>query len=178
MNKRPNKDTCIELIFDYIRNGMSYSDTLNEVRRKWTFPESTFKRYWGVAKERYNNDRKKINKEKFRISNEREKKALEKGLKTRFDRLFELQNDAERLQQILEKGITKDTLVSHGSPKTYERPLTEIEKEKLLARKQSILKQIQDMEADALPVKSHNTVELKSEFSASDALKLIQDAGQ
>lgn len=176
MTKRPNRDVCLNYMFDMMSTGATYSDILAHVSAKWHYPKRTFDNHWSFVKDKFQNERKNINEKKLKMSADMEIKAHDKGLKTRFDRLFELQNDAEKIQEVLDIGTTKDTTVKDGLPNSFERPLTEMEKEKLIARKQSILKQIQDMEADALPVKSHQTIDLKSEFSAEDALKMLDDA--
>ena len=48
-----SKDKCIELILEQLALGSTYTHTLDLIRRNWTLSESSFKRYWNIANERY-----------------------------------------------------------------------------------------------------------------------------
>ena len=48
-----SKDKCIELILEQLALGSTYTHTLGLIRRNWTLSESSFKRYWNTANERY-----------------------------------------------------------------------------------------------------------------------------
>lgn len=48
-----SKDKCIELILEQLALGSTYTHTLDLIGRNWTLSESSFKRYWNTANERY-----------------------------------------------------------------------------------------------------------------------------
>lgn len=157
---RISKKKSIDFIVKHLEKGTATTDIVGDMLSKFKMSDTSVYNHLKEARDIHSERENKRRKALEEVEMAEEKKARQKGLKTRFDRLFELQNDYDAINRTIEKGITKDTLIQNGHPKTFERPLTESEKERLYGRKQSLIKQIQDMEADALPVTTNTNVNL------------------
>lgn len=155
---RVSKKKSVELIIEHLKKGTATTDIVVDMLSKFELSDTSVYNHLKEAREIYSEHENRRRKALEDVEIKEAKKAHQKGLKTRFDRLFELQNDYDAINGIIERGTTKDTLIQKGQPKTFERPLTESEKERLYGRKQSLIKQIQDMEADALPVTTNTNV--------------------
>ena len=107
-NKRPNKDTCIELILSEMDKGTSKNIVLAKFGKKWRYPEDTFDKHWLEAKELYLERRKEINDAKMEAIKEMEVEAVKRNILSKLDAL-EILTEIATNQIISDKGISNDS---------------------------------------------------------------------
>ena len=113
------QETYISFIIDQLQSGVvGYKDVMSLFVSKWQLSERQFVRYWNIANERHIEAQNKLQKAKDDIYIEAEKEALKMGLKSKHERMLELQamlSPDYRVQEVA--GI------SNGMPIWVDRPL-------------------------------------------------------
>ena len=108
--KRISKTESIKQILNLLRKGYATEEILEEISSNWVLPETTFYNHFKEAKKTYNNELQEQKKELEAIRLTEVKKAAQKGLKSKFERDLELQNDIEYYQDVL-SGKIKTTFI-------------------------------------------------------------------
>lgn len=84
---RPDKENSINIMIEEMYKGARRRDVLKHFQKKWSVPESTFSTHWKIARDRYDQERSKINKDAHKKSAELEAK---RNIMKRIDILDEL----------------------------------------------------------------------------------------
>lgn len=108
--KRISKTESIKQIVELLRQGYATEEILEEISSNWVLPETTFYNHFKEAKKTYNNELQEQKRELEAIRLTEVKKAAQKGLKSKFERDLELQNDIEYYQDVL-SGKIKTTFI-------------------------------------------------------------------
>ena len=108
--KRISKNESIKQIVELLRQGYATEEILEEISSNWVLPETTFYNHFKEAKKTYNNELQEQKRELEAIRLTEVKKAAQKGLKSKFERDLELQNDIEYYQDVL-SGKIKTTFI-------------------------------------------------------------------
>lgn len=103
---------------------LSHGDMRAKYGVNWGKGKTTFDKDWKAAQERLKDYQNKLQKEKERVSIEEEIKTVKKGLKTKSERLLNLQKLADDCLQELESGQTTETIIVDGVPKAFSRKMT------------------------------------------------------
>lgn len=108
--KRISKTESINQILVLLREGYATLDILGVMSSKWELPETTFYNHLKEAKETYQKELLSQQKAIEEVREQEVKKVAQKGLKSKFERDLELQNDIEYYQDVL-SGKIKTTFI-------------------------------------------------------------------
>ena len=118
-----------EWIFELLKlEGLSYGEIFSKFSVKFSKTERTFNEDWKVANERYKLYQFDVNKAKKEVSIAYEVETLKQGLKSKFERTLNLQNQIEYLQKTRDENITTDVIVVSGKVQNVNRKLSIQEK--------------------------------------------------
>lgn len=84
---------------------------------------------------------------------ENTKEGIKSGIKTKYERLMNLQNDVERIEKEIEEKKITDYIVAGGKTQKLVRELTPLELAKLRQVKKDIQSEISKIEGDYAPTK-------------------------
>ena len=134
--KRISKTESIKQILNLLRKGYATEEILEEISSNWALPETTFYNHFKEAKKTYNNELQEQQKE-IEVARAAEvKKATQKGLKSKFERDVEIQDEIEHYKSVLsgeKKGIIHLRAKSNSNRKpTYPTRPTRSEYNKRL----------------------------------------------
>ena len=99
--KRISKTESIKQILNLLRKGYATEEILEEISSNWVLPETTFYNHFKEAKKTYNNELQEQKKELEAIRLTEVKKAVQKGLKSKFERDLEIQDEIEHYKSVL-----------------------------------------------------------------------------
>ena len=99
--KRISKNESIKQIVELLRQGYATEEILEEISSNWVLPETTFYNHFKEAKKTYNNELQEQKKELEAIRLTEVKKAAQKGLKSKFERDVEIQDEIEHYKSVL-----------------------------------------------------------------------------
>jgi hypothetical protein len=151
---KANKQAYIDFIIECFGKGfVERGEVMAMFGKKWQTPPRTFDRYFKQAKEQYTKHRELINKEKLNTTIEEEVKALQSGLKSKIERVLELQKQYDEIDLILQNGVTDTHAFSQGALITGIRPLNALEISKLHLTIKDIRAEISKIEGDYAPNK-------------------------
>ena len=108
--KRISKTESVKQILQLLREGYATLDILGVMSSKWELPETTFYNHLKEAKETYQKELLSQQKAIEEVREQEVKKVAQKGLKSKFERDLELQNDIEYYQDVL-SGKIKTTFI-------------------------------------------------------------------
>ena len=108
--KRISKTESVKQILVLLREGYATLDILGVMSSKWELPETTFYNHLKEAKETYQKELLSQQKAIEEVREQEVKKVAQKGLKSKFERDLELQNDIEYYQDVL-SGKIKTTFI-------------------------------------------------------------------
>ena len=118
-----------EWIFELLKlEGLSYGEIFSKFSVKFSKTERTFNEDWKVANERYKSYQFDVNKAKKEVSIAYEVETLKQGLKSKFERTLNLQNQIDYLQKTLDENLTTDVIVVSGNIQDVNRKLSIQEK--------------------------------------------------
>lgn len=141
-------------IFDLLKvESLNYVETWAKYGQMWGKGKTTFDKDWNIANKLANDYHNRLNKAKEDKSIEAEVKVLESGLKLKNDRLLELQNQYEKLEDELATNKTVVSTFHEGSLVTDYRVLTPLEKAKLHQVIKELRAEISKIEGDYAPTK-------------------------
>ena len=142
---------------------VKYLDVASLFCAKFRMTRRTFDKYWKIANEKHSEfiDKRETKINEATIHNTIEN--LSNGLKTKSERLMNLQRQADDIQRMLDSNITPDIV---KSPKQLEwteieRKLTYIERAQLMKALRELQSEISKIEGDYAATKTQ--VELKQE---------------
>jgi hypothetical protein len=128
-----------------------FSELFSIYFEKFSKSEVTFSKDWNKASMVFKEYQDAINKAKLEQSIESEKEAVKMGLKTKNDRLIELQKQYERLEKILEIGTTNTHTFSQGVLVSEVRDMNALEIAKINQTIKEIRAEISKIEGDYAP---------------------------
>ena len=99
--KRISKNESIKQIVELLRQGYATEEILEEISSNWVLPETTFYNHFKEAKKTYNNELQEQKRELEAIRLTEVKKAAQKGLKSKFERDVEIQDEIEHYKSVL-----------------------------------------------------------------------------
>ena len=168
-----------EWIFELLKlEAIDYTKTFGKYAEAFGKSEKTFDSDWLKAKERFKSYRSDVNKAKNDASIKLEIQTLKQGLKSKFERTLNLQNQIDHLQNRLDKNLEYDYIVVDKKIQKVERSLTVSETAVLIREIKGLSALIGTNEGDSAPTKSEVSVTEKpidlSKMPLDD-LKTMQD---
>ena len=155
---KADKETIIgEILIELAKVGNSRGEVLAKVGKKWQLSERTFDRVWKIAQERHIETQSNIQSKLNDTLLDEKEGSLKSGLKSKLDRLLELQKQVEELNKELETNIMIVHTFSDGEIVTGMRPMNSIEKASINKTIKEIRAEISKIEGDYAPTKTANT---------------------
>lgn len=153
---KPNKENIITEMLVELKTGITYSECFALISRKWTLGETTFKRYWKDANLLHKKVQLQIQHEANHSEVLQKAKDVENGLKTKSERVMQLQNEADRITSLLASGTVLDCYYSPATKEVdeYERKLTPSEVSNFQKTLVAINTQIGKVQGDDAPIKT------------------------
>ena len=108
--KRISKTESIKQILNLLRKGYATTEITREITSKYKLHEATAYAHLKIAKETYQKELLSQQKAIEEVREQEVKKVAQKGLKSKFERDLELQNDIEYYQDVL-SGKIKTTFI-------------------------------------------------------------------
>lgn len=99
--KRISKTESIKQILKLLRKGYATTEITREIASKYDIHEATAYAHLKIAKEQYQDELQEQQKEIERVRSAEAQKAAQKGLKSKFERDLEIQEEIEHYQSIL-----------------------------------------------------------------------------
>ena len=99
--KRISKTESVKQILKLLRKGYATTDITREIASKYDIHEATVYAHLKIAKEQYQDELQEQQKEIERVRSAEAQKAAQKGLKSKFERDLEIQEEIEHYQSIL-----------------------------------------------------------------------------
>ena len=99
--KRISKTESIKQILKLLRKGYATTDITREIASKYDIHEATVYAHLKIAKEQYQDELQEQKKELEAIRLTEVKKAAQKGLKSKFERDVEIQDEIEHYKSVL-----------------------------------------------------------------------------
>lgn len=150
-------DEYIAFMLNCINKGIvERGKVMAMVGKKWQLPQRTFDRYWKKAQEKHSERKEKIRKAVEVVEVSQAIESASNGLKSKYDRLMNLQRQADDIQRMLDSNITPDIV---KSPKQLEymeieRKLTYVERATLMKSLRDLQSEISKIEGDYAPTQS------------------------
>jgi hypothetical protein len=151
-----SSEAYIDEILRLLANGIvERGKVLAKVVKKWQISARTFDRAWKTAQERHLLTQQKLNDKLEATFIQNKTDNLSNGLKTKSERLMNLQRQADDIQRMLDCNITPDIV---KSPKQLEymeieRKLTFVERATLMKSLRDLQSEISKIEGDYAPTK-------------------------
>ena len=144
-----------EWIFELLKlEGLTHAVTFGKYLVEFGKTEMTFNKDWKVANERYKLYQSDVNKAKKEVSIAYEVETLKQGLKSKFERTLNLQNQIDYLQKTLNDNLTTDVIVVSGKVQNVNRKLSIQEKALIIREIKGLSALIGTNEGDSAPTKS------------------------
>ena len=99
--KRISKTESVKQILKLLRKGYATTDITREIASKYDIHEATVYAHLKIAKEQYQDELERQQKEIEMVRLAEAKKVAQKGLKSKFERDLEIQEEIEHYQSIL-----------------------------------------------------------------------------
>lgn len=99
--KRISKTESVKQILKLLRKGYATTDITREIASKYDIHEATVYAHLKIAKEQYQDELERQQKEIEMVRLAEAKKVAKKGLKSKFERDLEIQEEIEHYQSIL-----------------------------------------------------------------------------
>lgn len=99
--KRISKTESVKQILKLLRKGYATTEITREIASKYDIHEATAYAHLKIAKEQYQDELQEQQKEIERVRSAEAQKAAQKGLKSKFERDLEIQEEIEHYQSIL-----------------------------------------------------------------------------
>lgn len=132
---------------------ISYVEMWGKYGQKWAKGKTTFDKDWKTAQKQLKDYQNKVQKEKERVSIATEVEAVKQGLKTKTDRLLNLQKLVDDCLKDLAEGMTNDVTFKNGEPKQYRRKMTITEYNQTRKTLKELQSEISKIEGDYAPQK-------------------------
>jgi predicted nucleic acid-binding Zn-ribbon protein len=157
-------DAYIAYILKELRGGVAKRDKiLSKFVKQWQTSERTFDRAWKIAQETYRIESDKAEKEIASIVVSEKVESVRNGLKSKNERMDNIQKQIDELNSILESGKTKDAIIDEKtlSYLDIERSLTAIEKATLMKTIKDLNAELNKMDGSYAPTQTK--IELSKE---------------
>lgn len=138
-----------------------FSEMFSVCLEKFSISEVTFSKDWGKAQIVFSEYQKTLKEAKDKVSINLEVKALESGLKSKFDRLAILQNQVDEIMTDLKVGLIE-------KPNGEFRELNPVEKSKLRQVLKEIQAEISKIDGDYAPTKTDLSINKGFTFDIDD----------
>lgn len=99
--KRISKTESVKQILKLLRKGYATTDITREIASKYDIHEATVYAHLKIAKEQYQDELERQKRELEAIRLTEVKKAVQKGLKSKFERDLEIQDEIEHYKSVL-----------------------------------------------------------------------------
>lgn len=150
---------------------LSFGECFSKYSVKFSKSEKTFSKDWKKAQSELKTYQNKVQKEKERVSIETEVEAIKQGLKTKTERLLNLQKLVDDCLKDLAEGMTNDVAFKNGEPKQYRRKMTIAEYNQTRKTLKELQSEISKIEGDYAP----NKTELSGGFSLNQVKIILDD---
>ncbi len=158
MNGKAQK--YITFIIDELKKGnVKYKDVFKVYLSEFKSSEPTFAKYWKLANAEFVKISAEAQEKKHEAFIKDEVEQVAKGLKPKHERMEEIQQSINRINSVIESGVTKDSYIDYDKKKAVEidRPLTEIEKATLERVKKDLNAELNKMDGSYAPTKQDVT---------------------
>lgn len=132
---------------------ISYVEMWGKYGQKWAKGKTTFDKDWKTAQKQLKTYQNKLQSEKERVFIQEEIKAVKQGLKTKTERLLNLQKLVDDCLKDLAEGMTNDVTFKNGEPKQYRRKMTIAEYNQTRKTLKELQSEISKIEGDYAPQK-------------------------
>lgn len=123
LKKRIPKKDSVEQILKMLRKGYATRAILENIRKNWELPDTTFYNHLKEARQTYDKEQAKAQKEIERVRVEEAKKAAQNGLKSKYERDIEIQNEIDYYQSILRGEKKVSFILGQKVSKTESLPI-------------------------------------------------------
>lgn len=137
----PNKQTIINQFIKEVAKGTTYSKVLAHAVEKWHISKRTFDRYWKTANEQHKETQDKAKAAAEKAIVDETVAAARNGLKSKLERVINLQRQVDDIQKDLDSGITVDYVIISGK-------LQRVQKEMSVADKAYCRRVIKDIQSE------------------------------
>lgn len=121
--KRISKTESVKQILKLLRKGYATTDITREIASKYDIHEATVYAHLKIAKEQYQDELERQQKEIEMVRLAEAKKAAQKGLKSKFERDLEIQEEIEHYQSILAGDKKVSFILGHKVSATENLPI-------------------------------------------------------
>jgi hypothetical protein len=151
------KETYVATILDELRKGnVERGKVLAKLGKQWQMPARTFDRYWKQAQEQHKILTEAIEHRKDEATTEQALKDVSNGLKSKSQRMDNIQKQITDLENILESGITDDTIIDKGEATDIKRPITAVERATITRAIVSLNAELNKMDGSYAPTQTNN----------------------
>lgn len=158
MEKKKGYLTDIALKEEYMKlfesGNTENTSTYNDIRQRYTIAKARHIKIYYKTLEEWSNLKEIARNNQIQANTEI---SLKKGLKSKLERLFDLQEQIDKLNEELEKNIMYVSAFQDGELLTGTRPLSAIEKSTINKTIKEIRAEISKIEGDYAPTKSAQT---------------------
>ena len=121
--KRISKTESVKQILKLLRKGYATTDITREIASKYDIHEATVYAHLKIAKEQYQDELERQQKEIEMVRLAEAKKVAQKGLKSKFERDLEIQEEIEHYQSILAGDKKVSFILGHKVSATENLPI-------------------------------------------------------
>jgi hypothetical protein len=159
MNGKAHK--YVTFIVDELKKGnVKYKDVFKVFLSEFKSSEPTFAKYWKMANVEFSKVNSEAEEKKHEAFIKDEVEQVAKGLRPKHIRMEELQFSIDRIKEVIEKGVTKDSYIDYKKSTAIEieRPLTEIEKGALEKVSKELTAELNKMDGSYDPAETKTTI--------------------
>lgn len=155
-----NPKTRQQWIYDLLKSEptLSFTDCFSKYWGKYSKTEVTFNKDWKIASNRHLEYQEQLNKERERVSIEMDLEPLKSGLKSKHERLLNLQKQVEDCQSDLDAGIKPDYVIIGGKVQKLTKELTPLDKAYIRKTIRDLQSEISKIEGDYAPAKQEHSI--------------------
>lgn len=136
----------------------SYVEMFRGYSENFRKSERTFTKDWEPAKTRHEAYQNKANEAKEASAIAKEVEGLERGIKSKTERVLALQKQADAAEADLERGTVTQIKIIAGGKATIERPMDVYEKVALAKVYKDLIAEISKLQGDYAPEKKDITI--------------------
>lgn len=154
--KRISKTESVKQILKLLRKGYATTDITREIASKYDIHEATVYAHLKIAKEQYQDELERQQKEIEMVRLAEAKKVAEKGLKSKFERDLEIQNEIEYYQSILKGEKKVSFILGQKVSQTENLPINVVLliQSTIIELRKELAKRLGEYEAQRIAVKA------------------------
>jgi len=166
--KRISKTESVKQILKLLRKGYATTDITREIASKYDIHEATVYAHLKIAKEQYQDELERQQKEIEMVRLAEAKKVAKNGLKSKFERDLEIQDEIEYYQSILKGEKKVSFILGQKVSQTENLPINVV----LLVQNtiNDLRKELAKRLGEYAPIETKDV----TEFSYEDAMKIIK----